>query len=76
MGKYIYEGHLGGLYTSEEPVPYNRLYCEQCGDSDNELGYAENRAEAKEIMESYDMFTDECIEAFLDEEFPERRESE
>ena len=40
---YIYESHMGGLYTSEEPLDYEDLYCEECGDSDSLLGYAETR---------------------------------
>lgn len=36
---YIYENHLSGnLYTSEYPLDYEYLYCEQCGDSDWEFG--------------------------------------
>ena len=31
---YIYESHMGGLYTSYEPLDYEDLYCEECGDSD------------------------------------------
>ena len=31
---YIYECHMGGLYTSDEPLDYEDLYCEECGDSD------------------------------------------
>ena len=47
---YIYEGHLGGLYTSEEPIEYEDLYCEECGDSDNLLGYAETRKDAWNLL--------------------------
>ena len=36
---YIYESHLGGLYTSDEALDYDYLYCEECGDSDTEVGY-------------------------------------
>lgn len=71
MGKYIYESHMGGFYTSAEPVPFDSLYCESCGDSDWELGYYENRAEAKECIEAMDMYTDAYIKEFLDENFPE-----
>ncbi len=38
MSVYVYESHLGGLYTSDDYVPYDELYCEQCGDSDYEIG--------------------------------------
>ena len=39
MSVYVYESHLGGLYTSDDYIPYDELYCEQCGDSDCCLGY-------------------------------------
>ena len=38
MSVYVYESHLGGLYTSDDCIPYDELYCEQCGDSDYEIG--------------------------------------
>lgn len=47
---YIYESHLGRLYTSDERLSFEELYCEACGDSDHLLGYAETREEAKEIL--------------------------
>lgn len=71
MGKYIYESHMGGLYTREEPVPFDDLYCEQCGDCDMELGYCETRVEAKACVEAQDIYTDKYIKEFLDEDFPE-----
>ena len=43
---YIYESHMGGLYTSEEPLDYEDLYCEECGDSDQLIGYAETKEDA------------------------------
>lgn len=47
---YIYEGCLGDLYTSEEPLEYEDLYCEECGDSDRLVGYAETREEAWNLL--------------------------
>lgn len=38
MSVYVYESHLGGLYTSDNSIPFDELYCEQCGDSDWEIG--------------------------------------
>lgn len=38
MGAYVYESHLGGLYTSDDYISPDELYCEQCGDSDLCLG--------------------------------------
>lgn len=47
---YIYEGHLGSLYTSDRKLDWEEIYCEQCGDSDWLIGYATNRAEAWELL--------------------------
>ena len=47
---YIYESHLGGLYTSTYKLDYDELYCEQCGDSDWLIGCATTRAEAWELL--------------------------
>lgn len=47
---YIYEGHMGSLYTSDTYLDYKDLYCEQCGDSDWYIGYATTRAEAWELL--------------------------
>ena len=47
---YIYESHLGGLYTSDEYLDYDDLYCEQCGDSDWLIGYADTRKEAWKLL--------------------------
>lgn len=35
---YIYENHMGGLYSSEDYIDISDLYCETCGDSDECLG--------------------------------------
>ena len=71
MDKYIYESHMGGLYTSEYLLPWDYLYCETCGDSDWEMGLATNREEAKRMIEDRYMYSDEYIKQFLDDEFPE-----
>lgn len=58
---YIYEGHMGSLYTSDTFLDYDDLYCEQCGDSDWLIGYATTRAEAWELLkDSTDTF-DEAL---------------
>lgn len=36
--KYLYDNHLGGLYTSDEELDYDCLYCDTCGDSDVLIG--------------------------------------
>lgn len=47
---YIYEGHLGSLYVTDEPQSYEELYCEECGDSDRELGCANTAEKAWGIL--------------------------
>lgn len=42
---WVYEGHLGGLYCTDEQVPDDYLYCEQCGDYDWEIGHFNTFAE-------------------------------
>lgn len=51
MGYYFYASHMGdGIYASECDYDYGELYCEQCGDSDMRLGYAENLLEAWALL--------------------------
>jgi len=50
---YIYEGHLGSLYTFDYELDYEDLYCEECGDSDWLIGCADTREEAWELLKDY-----------------------
>lgn len=47
---YIYQSHMGGLYSSDDELDYEQTYCETCGDSDWLIGYAETREEAWELL--------------------------
>lgn len=47
---YIYQSHMGGLYTSDDELDYEYTYCEICGDSDWLIGYAETREEAWDLL--------------------------
>ena len=47
---YIYQGHMGDLYTSYDALDYDDLYCEQCGDSDWLIGHASTRKEAWDLL--------------------------
>lgn len=38
MSAWVYELHMGGLSASDTPIPDEDLYCEQCSDSDWEIG--------------------------------------
>lgn len=49
---YIYEGHMGSLYTSDCELDYEALYCEQCGDSNWLIGQADTRNEAWELLKN------------------------
>ena len=35
---FIYEGHMGGFFTSDHQLSFDEIYCEQCGDSDDFIG--------------------------------------
>ena len=50
---YIYESHLGNLYTSIYELDYDELYCEQCGDSDWLIGYADTKKKAWDLLTNY-----------------------
>lgn len=50
----VYENHLGGIYLEDERVPFEELYCEQCGDSDWELGQADTFEELLELLTEED----------------------
>lgn len=47
---YIYESHMGGFFTKDEILSYEEEYCEQCGDSDNFIGYADSRKTAWKLL--------------------------
>lgn len=49
---YLYEGHMGGLYTSDYYINPDELYCEQCGGSDWLLGEYETLNEFWDLIES------------------------
>lgn len=47
---YIYEGHMGSLYVSDDIIDDDDLYCDVCGDSDWLIGFATNRSEAWDLL--------------------------
>mgnify|MGYP007025966197 CR=1 FL=1 len=59
MGVWVYESHLGGLYTYDNPLPVEDLYCEECGDSDWDLGEFET---LRDFLRYYadNICVDEC----------------
>ena len=36
--KYLYESHVGGIYTNDKRLDSDALYCEMCGEYDDYLG--------------------------------------
>lgn len=58
---YIYESHLGGLYTSYDELDYEDTYCETCGDSDWCLGYASTKEEAWDLLKDDTNTFDESL---------------
>lgn len=67
---YIYKSHLsGGLYTLSYYENFNDLYCEQCGDSNEYLGFASNKEEARALI--CDGYDKDYVECFLDGNFEE-----
>ena len=51
---YLYESHLGGIYTDENAIPFEELYCETCGDYDTCLGLYNN------LEEFWNLLKDHC----------------
>ena len=71
---YIYENHLGGLFTSDRELSYEECYCETCGDSDWLIGETDTREEVLELLrdeDGYIPYTDEYMQEFLNENFGE-----
>lgn len=69
---YIYENHMGGLFTSDRELSYEECYCETCGDSDWLIGEADTREEVLELLRDEDgsiPYTDEYMQEFLNDNF-------
>ena len=49
---YIYENHMGGVYSSNELLDEEFLYCETGGDYDWLIGEADTREEAWELLKN------------------------
>lgn len=52
--KYLYESHMGGIYTDEDFLDFDDLYCETCGDSDYCMGSFNT------LREFWELIRDEC----------------
>ncbi len=66
---HIYESHMGGIFASSEPIPFEELYCEQCGDSDHEIGYVDDDdpEAAWELLTPNDLVCIGCMDIVNDE---------
>lgn len=65
---YLYESHMGGLYTTDEEMDYDWLYCETCGDSDEYWGEFTTKSELEDLLNLLARerdFTKEYIKEFL-----------
>ena len=67
---YYYENHMGGWYTSEYELDYDDLYCEECGDSDWELGWYEDDEDFARNSGYYSDYSD------YEEELAEQKKQE
>ena len=70
QGKYVYESHMGWLYTNSKPLPFEWLHCKTCGDTDQLIGYFTSRDEARRALLMHGFYSRQYINDFLDEEFP------
>lgn len=71
---YIYESHLGGIYTTDYELDYETLYCEQCGDSDQLIGTIGTVGELLTVisdMVAYRSYPTEYIQEEINERYPE-----
>ena len=50
---YLYEGHLGTLFTSPTVIELKECYCETCGDYDHLIGKFETLEEFWSIVKDY-----------------------
>ena len=72
---YIYEGHLGSLYTSPIELSWEERHCGACGDSDWPIGEANTRAEAWELLKPHTSINgsggwdEEYVRGFIEEEW-------
>ena len=60
---YLYEGHLGTLYLSDRRIPFDDLYCDQCGDFDFCLGEVKTYDDVLELVEEQE-WDAEMLEEF------------
>lgn len=52
--KYLYESHVGGIYTNDKRLDSDALYCEMCGDCDDYLGSFTT------FQDFWDLIKDKC----------------
>ena len=66
---WFYIGHLyGGIYATDEQQDFADLYCEECGDSDWEIGEFNSADEFIKYMTDSDNFLYEGYErGYLDD---------
>ncbi len=61
---YIYESHMGGYYAADEPLSFDALYCDTCGEHDDLIGvYDPNNEYDAEAFAKY-LFDEEYYSAY------------
>ena len=50
--RYLYEGHLGNLFSTPYELDYEDCYCDECGDSDYLIGSYETIEEFWNLIEN------------------------
>lgn len=48
---YLYESHLGGFYSVDNPLTVEEQFCETCGDYDWEIGVYDSKYEAWQLLQ-------------------------
>jgi len=69
---FIYENHMGGLFTSDEYL--EDTYCETCGDSDSLIGEVNSKEDFLEMWKGYyfaDCYSPDYVEEFIQENWGE-----
>lgn len=63
---YIYQNHLDdSLYSSDEEIAFEDLYCETCNEHDTCVGSYNNAKELKEELINSYFYNEDYIDEFL-----------
>lgn len=65
--KYIHIDCCGNLYLADKQSRACFEPCECCGDTDTLIGVADNRKDAKALIDTYADFYEDYLEDFLED---------